>query len=105
MQNIKDYALKFKQTNLKDYILIDIREKEDYEKFHIQDAIHLQDTRKIIDLAKERLNENILLYCYHGNTASMYVHRLLNLGIKNVYFLKENYEEFEKIGIPLTKES
>ncbi|RDU73258.1 rhodanese-like domain-containing protein [Helicobacter anseris] len=103
MQNTKDYALKFKQINLKDYIVIDIREKEDYKKFHIQNAIHLQDIRKIIALAEEKTNKNILLYCYHGNTASMYVHHLLNLGVENVYFLKENYEEFEEMGIPLIK--
>lgn len=99
---MRNHGLKYGQINLKDYILIDIREEEDYKNFHITDAIHLQDIAKIGHIAKENPDKKILLYCYHGNTANSYTQELVRWGFENIYFLQENYEEFESLGIPLS---
>lgn len=100
-KNMKNHALKFNDIQLKDYLIIDIREKIDFDTFHIQDAIHIQDITRISYIAKENQDKKILLYCYHGNTARYYTQHLINAGFTNIYFLKENYEEFETLGIPL----
>ncbi|MCE3037163.1 rhodanese-like domain-containing protein [Helicobacter anatolicus] len=98
---MQERALKYHAINLKDYLLIDIREKEDYLNFHIQNATWVQDITKITELCQNNPDKKILLYCYHGNTARFYTEHLIQAGYKNIYYLKENYEEFEELKIPL----
>ena len=96
-------GLKFQDihSKMKDYLIIDIRHLEDFQQSHIQDAICVRDIKRIGYIAKEHSDKKILLYCYHGNTARIYTETLLYDGIKNVYFLKENIEEFDSLGIPM----
>lgn len=94
-------ALKYNQINLDDYLIIDIRDLEDYQKGHITHAIWVRDITRIGYIAKEHPDKKILLYCYHGNTARIYTETLLLDGFKNIFFLKENIEEFEQLQIPM----
>ena len=97
------HALKYKNIKLDDYIIIDIRDLEDYKMEHIINAIWVRDIQRIGYIAKEHPDKKILLYCYHGNTARIYTETLLCEGIKNVFFLKENIEEFQELQIPMQK--
>lgn len=101
MQNLQHYARKFKDITLEDFLLIDIRDTEDFQAAHIPQAIHERDLTHIAQLASQKPERNILLYCYHGNTAARYTAALLEIGLRNIYFLQENIEEFSALGIPL----
>ena len=67
------------------YIILDVRTKEEYEEKHIEDAINIpldeiEKTTKLKD--KEQL---IFVYCKSGNRSKQASEILANLGYTNIY--------------------
>lgn len=70
----------------KDYFLVDLRRKDEYEKFHIKGAINIfwLDLLKDENLEKLPKNKTIFLICYVGHTSSQAMVLLKLLGYKVV---------------------
>ena len=89
-------AIKNIQTE-DDYIILDVRTKEEYVEKHIVDSILMpydEISEKTINIDKDKI---ILVYCSSGRRASTAVEKLKNLGyaaynmggIDNINLLKE----------------
>ena len=68
-----------------DYIILDVRTKEEYEEKHIEDAINIpldeiEETTELKD--KEQV---IFVYCKSGNRSKQASEILANLGYTNIY--------------------
>ena len=92
-----DYYLK-----KKDYYLIDLRKKQDYEKFHIKGAknifwLDILDEKNLKKLPKDK---QIFLICYVGHTSSQ-VMTLLKLLKYKVVSIKYGYGLSPVMGVPV----
>ncbi len=78
----------------KEYIILDVRTKEEYEKGHLVDSINYpyDEINETIELDKDK---NIFVYCQSGNRSKMAFNTLKKLGYK-VYDLGA----FESIDLP-----
>lgn len=82
---------KEKVLELEDYILVDVREEEEYQQHHVENAINLPMSRLgDLELIYEKLghfDNNIVLYCQSGKRSKMTRNFLKSLGYKKVYNL------------------
>lgn len=74
-------------------IIIDVRNKEDFQKRHIKNAINLSiyELDKIKKIAPSFEN-TIIVYCYSGIRSIAATEKLLELGYNNVYNVKKGYK-------------
>lgn len=69
------------------YIVIDVREKDEYASGHIQNAINISVddlSNDILDIVVNK-NTNIVVYCRSGARSLKSAENLINLGYTNVY--------------------
>jgi rhodanese-related sulfurtransferase len=87
----------------KDHMLIDLRDKESYDKFHIKNAknIFWLDLLNDENLKKLPKNKTIFLICYLGHTSSQALVWLRLLGYKNVVSIKFGYGKSPVFGVPM----
>ena len=78
----------------KEYIIVDVRTKEEYDISHVKDAINIpyDVIDETIDLDKDK---NIFVYCKSGNRSKIAYNKLTSLGY-TVYDLGA----FESIDLP-----
>ena len=69
-----------------DYIILDVREKDEYDEGHIPDAILLPYTE--IEIKAETMlpdkNKQILVYCRSGRRSKIAAEALVNSGYTNI---------------------
>lgn len=93
-----------KQSLNKDFVIIDLRKKEVYDKYHIKGAINIfwldiLKTENLIKLDKLR-NKTLFLICYVGHTSSQAMVLLKLLGFK-VVSIKFGYGMSPVFGVPV----
>lgn len=79
-----------------DYLIIDVRSREEYESGHLKNAINID----VNDIASVRdsydLDKKIIVYCRSGGRSSKAFSELESMGYKNIYDLgginNKNYE-------------
>ena len=85
-----------KIVNENNYVIVDVRTKEEYDTGHVKDAINIPvDT--INDKVELDKNKTIIVYCRSGKRSSTAKQKLIDLGYK-VYDLGayESITKFEK---------
>jgi rhodanese-related sulfurtransferase len=86
----------------KNFVLVDLRKKEDFDKFHIKDSINIfwLDILKNENLEKLPTDKTIFLICYVGHTSSqiMVLLKLLNYTVVSIKF---GYGISPAFGIPV----
>ncbi|AFY74525.1 Rhodanese-related sulfurtransferase [Synechococcus sp. PCC 7502] len=84
-------------------ILIDVREESEWQKAHIEGAIHL--SRGVIELKIEEavpdLDAPIVCYCGGGNRSALVAESLQKLGYTNVQSLIGGFKAWEKAELPI----
>ena len=71
----------------KDYIILDVRTKEEYYDNHIEDAINIPlDEIETSSVLKDK-DQIIFVYCRSGNRSATAAQTLIDMGYKNVYDL------------------
>lgn len=72
----KDYKTLMEEN---DYVIIDVRTKEEYDEGHVVDAINIpyDEINDTIEIDKDKL---IFVYCKSGNRSSIAYNNLTNLG-------------------------
>lgn len=98
------YTHFFSKNSLKnDYIVIDLRRKEDYNEFHMPRSVNIFWLDLLLNKNLKRVmqyqtnGKKIFLICYVGHTSSQAMTLLKLLGIKDVTSIKFGY------GIPPVK--
>lgn len=77
------HELIYGENNTKKYMIIDLREKQEYEDYHIKNAVNIEydyfmeidDYDRIIDK-----NKNVILYCDRGGRSIYAAKKLEMLG-------------------------
>ena len=103
MKEIKADELKEKLEK-NEITLIEVLDKESYEKFHIRGAIHIP-LENIAAEAKERFDkeDEIVVYCsdYECKASPKAARKLDNLGFENVYHFRGGKKEWKEKGLPM----
>jgi rhodanese-related sulfurtransferase len=88
--------------NKKDYFLIDLRKKEDFDEFHIKNATNIfwLDLLEDENLKLLPKNKKIFLICYVGHTSSQALVLLKLLGY-DVTSIKFGYGKSPVFGVPV----
>lgn len=88
----------FSKKSLKnDYIVIDLRKKEDYDEFHMPRSVNIfwldllskKNLNHIMEYSRQ--GKKIFLICYVGHTSSQAMTLLKLLGIKDITSIKFGY--------------
>lgn len=93
-----DDVLKRLQSKTNDFLIVDVREKEEkYKKGHIPSAIYIsyKDVAKPENLAKLSKDKDIILYCNSGHEENKALTVLRMLGYR-AYALKFGYVAWKK---------
>jgi rhodanese-related sulfurtransferase len=89
---------------LKDVVLVDVREPEEYAEGYIESCtlIPLDEvsTRGPVELKPD---QNIVLYCAHGVRSMHALMALKSLGFKNLRSLEGGISAWVETGFPMSK--
>lgn len=85
-------------------MLIDVREKEDWDSAHIPQAVHL--SRGILELEIEEkapaLETPIVCHCGGGSRSALAAESLQKMGYTNVKSLAGGFRAWKQAGLPTT---
>jgi rhodanese-related sulfurtransferase len=102
-------SLSFHQATLlinkEDGVVLDIRERKDFEKGHVVDAINIplaKLTERAVELDKKK-EVPIIVVCQHGQHAGEAVKLLQAKGFANVNKLAGGMSEWQAQNLPLVK--
>jgi phage shock protein E len=88
-----------------DAVIVDVREKDEWEEEHILDAIHM--SRGTIELDVEEkvpdTNAMIICHCGGGGRGALATESLQKMGYKNVRNIAGGLKSWKAAGLPTTK--
>jgi rhodanese-related sulfurtransferase len=86
-------------------VIVDVREKDEWDEQHIPDAIHM--SRGTIELDIEEkvhdTNELIICHCGGGGRSALAAESLQKMGYKNVRSMAGGFKAWKAAGLPSTK--
>ena len=86
-------------------VIIDVREREDYEAEHIPNALHL--TRGTLELDIEEKvpdpNAVVIVHCGGGSRSALAAESLQKMGYKNVRSMQGGLKAWKAAGLPTAK--
>jgi len=88
-----------------DAVIVDVREKDEWDEEHIPNAIHL--SRGTIELdIKEKipdLTQTIITHCGGGGRSALAAASLQKMGYKNVRSMAGGFKAWKAAGLPTEK--
>ncbi len=89
----------------KKFHLIDVRDKEEFDVAHINNAIHLSKgwLEAKIHLHVHNKKDNIILYCGGGHRSLLAADNLQKMGYENVYSMNGGIKAWVNAGKPVTE--
>jgi rhodanese-related sulfurtransferase len=98
-----DAELKWKNDNV---VMVDVREKEEWDEEHIPDAIHL--SRGTVEWKIEGKvpdpNTTIICHCGGGGRSALAAESLQKMGYKNVRSMTGGFKAWKAAGLPTKKD-
>ena len=91
---IKNIEIPKLQERKDEFIIVDVREKEEFEKSHIKGAINIPTNK--IDPEDFKNKNKYLIYCRSGNRAKSVVKNLQKQGLDNIYYMEGSINYLEK---------
>ncbi len=87
------------------FVLVDVREDNEYAKDHLPGAIHLGKgiIERDIEKAVPDMKAEIVLYCGGGFRSAMAADNLQKMGYTNVISMDGGIREWREKGYPLTQ--
>jgi rhodanese-related sulfurtransferase len=96
-----DAATKMKSG---DAVIVDVREKEEWDEEHNPDAIHL--SRGTVELEIEEkfpdLDKTIITHCGGGGRSALAAESLQKMGYRNVRSMAGGFKGWKAAGLPTT---
>lgn len=97
-----DAAAKMQNDNV---VLIDVRERDEWNEGHIQHAVHL--SRGTIELEIEEkvpdIETMVICHCGGGGRSALAAESLQKMGYKNVRSLAGGFKAWKALGLPTVK--
>jgi rhodanese-related sulfurtransferase len=88
-----------------DAVIVDVREKDEWDEEHIPDAIHM--SRGTIELDIEEkipdVNAMIVCHCGGGGRSALAAENLQKMGYKNVRSMAGGFNAWKAAGLPTAK--
>ena len=106
-KNIREISPTEAAAKLKsgDALIIDVREKDEWDEQHIPGAIHL--SRGTLELDVEEkvpdMNATIICHCGGGGRSALAAESLQKMGYKNVRSMAGGFKAWKAAGLPTTK--
>ena len=98
-----DAAQKAKSSS--DAVIVDVREKDEFDEGHIPDAVHL--SRGMLELEIEDKfpdrNTTIICHCGGGGRSALAAEALQKMGYKNVRSMAGGFKAWKTAGLPTSK--
>ncbi len=86
-------------------VVVDVRDKEEWDEEHIPDAIHL--SRGTLEWKIEEKipdpNKTIILHCGGGGRSALAAESLQKMGYKNVRSMAGGFKAWKTLGLPTKK--
>ena len=97
-----DAAAKAKSSS--DAVIVDVREKDEFDESHIPDAVHM--SRGMLELEIEDKfpdrNTTIICHCGGGGRSALAAETLQKMGHKNVRSMAGGFKAWKAAGLPTT---
>ena len=97
-----DAAAKAKSSS--DAVIVDVREKDEFDESHIPDAVHM--SRGMVELEVEEKfpdrNTTIICHCGGGGRSALAAESLQKMGYKNVRSMAGGFRAWKTAGLPTT---
>jgi rhodanese-related sulfurtransferase len=94
-----------KAKSISDALIVDVREKDEFDQSHIPDAVHIG--RGTIELEIEDKfpdrNMTIICHCGGGGRSALAAESLQKMGYKNVRSMAGGFRAWKTAGLPTTK--
>ena len=78
-------------------IVVDIRDKDSFDKGHIDGALNLSNDNIDSFVLDTEKNQSIIVCCYHGNSSQRAAQFLTDKGFNDVYSVNGGYEHWKTI--------
>ena len=88
-----------------DAVIVDVREKDEWNEEHIPDAIHMSRGTIELDIEEKVPNTNAMIICHcgGGGRSALAAENLQKMGYKNVRSMAGGFKAWKAIGLPTTK--
>lgn len=86
-------------------VLIDVREKDEYDEEHIPNAIHLSRGTLELDIEEKVADPNavVILHCGGGGRSALAAESLQKMGYKNVRSMAGGFKAWKAAGLPTAR--
>ena len=98
-----DEVYKMLSSN-KDYFILDVRSKEEFDSGHIEGAYLIPVSELENRLAELSKDKPIIVYCRSGNRSTSAVNILLEKGFKEIFNMTGGITEWQSKGFPVIVE-
>lgn len=75
--------------------IVDIRDEQSFEKGHITDALHLDNSSVQPFIQSADASKPLLIYCYHGNMSQSAAAYFSEQGFEEAYSLDGGFSDWE----------
>src|SRR5438309_9303466 len=98
----QDAAAKSQSGNA---VIVDVREKDEWDEEHIPDAIHMSRGTIELDIDEKVPDTNAMIICHcgGGGRSALAAESLQKMGYKNVRSMAGGFKAWKAIGLPATK--
>jgi rhodanese-related sulfurtransferase len=98
----QDAAAKLKSGEA---VIVDVRERDEWDKEHIPGAIHLSRGTIELDIEEKVPDSNamIITHCGGGGRSALAAENLQKMGYKNVRSMAGGFKAWKGAGLPSTK--
>ena len=86
-------------------IIVDVREKDEWDEEHIPNATHLSRGTIELDIEEKIPDPNALIICHcgGGGRSALAAESLQKMGYKNVHNMAGSFKAWKAAGLPTTK--
>jgi rhodanese-related sulfurtransferase len=88
-----------------DAVIVDVREKDEWDEGHIPDAIHMSRGTIELDVEEKVPNANAMIICHcgGGGRSALAAESLQKMGYKNVRSMAGGLKAWKAAGLPIAK--
>lgn len=88
-----------------DAVIVDVREKDEWDEGHIPDAIHMSRGTIELDIEEKVPDTNAMIVCHcgGGGRSALAAESLQKMGYKNVRSMAGGFKTWKAAGLPTTK--
>lgn len=106
IEEISPQEVREKQENDEDFVLLDVREQDEWDSSHIAGAEYLGKgvIERDVEEQYSNIDQEIVLYCGGGYRSALAADNLQKMGYRNVKSMAGGYRSWTEAGYPIEKE-